>query len=308
MGGRTRIAVCAGALLVAGLLVIVADSVIGRGDDRPPGRILWRADGTRPIYEEWASYATGTTCWERDNALTEPGRASTRAFPTSEVAPSASRSSYAFHLEDGDDCSGERTELGQGNPIKPGFEGRVFRRGDTVWIGYQFLITRDTAPVSTWQCIGQFKAEGEGGPVLCPGLKNDRLSLEHTESTRQESVGSDTLWRSRARVVKNRWIKFLFHIRFDANPEAGFVEFWADLADGRGMRARIPHKRASTMKIGRVASRPPDVHARIGIYRDRDARGSARVYFAGYTVGTTREIVEATAFAPSPPDPAQTRR
>jgi hypothetical protein len=301
MGGRAPIGVYAGVLLAAGLLIVISASVMGWGEDRPPGRILWRADGTRPIYDEWASYATGTTCWERDNAETKRGRSSPRAFLTSKVAPSASRSSYAFQLRDGDRCSGERAELGQGNPIKPGFEHRVFQRGDEVWIGYQFRIAADTARVSTWQCIGQFKAEGEGGPVMCPGLEDDRLSLEHARSAQQHSVGSDTLWQSDEPVVKDRWIKFLFHIRFDPNPRVGFVEFWADLADGRGMGVRVRHKGVSTMKVGRGDSRPADVHSRIGIYRDDHAKGSARAYFAGYTVGTTRAIVERTAFAPSPP-------
>lgn len=279
-------------LVPAGAALAVLAIAGARG---PDGRILWSADGSRPLHREWASYATATHCWKRDNAFTAPGADSSRARLGPRDGPG--RPAYVFRLHDGDDCSGERTELGQGNPSRPGFERRVFRRGDEVWIGYQLLIARETARVSTWQCLGQLKPEGVGGPVLCPTLVDDRLGLERASSTELESVGTETVWRARAPVAKDRWLKLLIHVRFDPDRDAGFVELWADLADGDGLQQRVRKTHDSTMKVGAPNEEPPPVHARIGIYRDREASGPARVYFAGYAVGTTRGIVEEAAFA-----------
>jgi len=209
------------------------------------------------------------------------------------VAPPGFTRSYVFRLVDGDYCSGERTEVGQGNPVKPALSGRVFHEGDDVWIGYQFLVPDSaTARVPTWQCLGQFKAPGRGGPVLCAALTDNRLSIQHATSIEQSSVGLRSLWVASRSVRRERWLRYLFHIRFSSNPRKGLVEFWADLADGRGLRLRIPRTRLFTMKGGGPAA----VHPRIGIYRDQNAVGDARAYFAGYTVGTKRKAVEASAY------------
>lgn len=283
-------------LALAGCLLHVA---CGADDSRPdrPSRsadgVLWRADGSEPIHREWASYAAADSCWARGTALTTPGRLSPRIHRTSRVAPPGRDRSYVFKLVDGDECSGERAEVGQGNPVKPALSERVFHEGDDVWIGYQLLVPNSvTARVPTWQCLGQFKAAGRGGPVLCAALTDYRLSIQHATSIEQSSVGLRPLWVASRPVQRKRWLRYLFHIRFSQDPRKGLVEFWADLADGGGLRLRIPRTHLFTMKTGG----PATVHPRIGIYRDEDAAGDARAYFAGYTVGTKRKAVEALAF------------
>ena len=217
------------------------------------------------------------------------------------MAPANEKVSYAFRLLDGDDCSGERAELGQGNPIKRGLEDRLFQRGDDVWIAYQFLIPRGEPPASgKWECLGQLKALGDGGPVVCADLVDDRLALLHAGSVFQLSTDTDRLWTAPGPVVRGRWIRYLLHVRFDPDPTIGFLEFSADLADGQGMQPRIAHQDLATMKLRRGTSTPMPVNARIGIYRDRAAVGPARAYFAGYTVGTARDVVEANAFGETP--------
>lgn len=286
------------ALALAGVALLAScgdEDSLSSGPSRPPDGILWMADGSRPIHRDWASYATADACWERGNALTAPGSRSSRARRTSRVAPPGRRWSYVFNLLDGDDCSGERAELGQGNPGKPALAGRVFREGDEAWIGYQLLVPRTATTVSTWQCLGQLKAAGRGGPVLCPSLTNGRLSIEHATSSAAGSVGLRRLWTASRAVAPRRWLRFLFHVGFSGDPREGFVEMRADLADGHGMRVRIPRTSLFTLKLD-AAGAPVAVHSRIGIYRDEGATGDSRVYFAGYTVGSKRKRVEAVAF------------
>jgi len=300
--------------LVAAVLALIALQSTGARDwvagtpDPPTEGLVWKADASRPIHVEWASYATADVCFRGDQEpQTSPERTSTRAVQTDEVVPENERRAYLLHLRDGDDCAGERTELGQGNPPKPGFENRVFQRGDDLWIGYQFLIPSGRFPtVSTWNCLVQLKSEGEGGPVFCPSLIDERFGLGTISSREAESVGGYDLWRDDEPLRRDRWTKVLFHIRFDPDPEVGFVEFYADLADGEGMRERVPRRALPTMKVG-PDGQPKPVHARIGIYRDRAVAGDAEMYYAGFAVGRNREIVEYEAFGTLPgegPQPA----
>ena len=204
--------------------------------------MLWRADGSQPIQNEWASYATrpllGPRLSDHDSRTVVVARVSDVVGSTDER-----RVSYAFHLLDGDGCSGERAEVGQGNPIKRGFEDRLFQRGDDVWIAYQFLIPHGEPPASgKWECLGQLKALGDGGPVVCADLVDDRLALLHAGSVFQLSTDTDRLWTAPGPVVQGRWIRYLLHVRFDPDPAVGFLEFSADLADGQGMLPRIAHR------------------------------------------------------------------
>jgi hypothetical protein len=268
---------------------------------RPPTEgLLWKADASRPVHEEWANYATADVCFESRNPRTSPTTTSSRVVQSTEVHPPNEERSYLMRLEDGDECAGERTELAQSNPPKDGFEDRVFNRGDDLWIGYQFLIpTGRFQSASTWNCLVQLKGEGEGGPLFCPSLIEERLGLGHINSREQAGVGGYDLWRHDRPVVRDRWIKFLFHVRFDPDPDVGFVEFFADLADGEGMRVRVPHRSLFTMKV-RPDGTPTPVHARIGIYRDRAVVGDAEMYYAGFAVGRNREVVEYEAFGMLP--------
>ncbi len=303
MSRTTRISTLALLAVTAGLVALAV--VLVAGDDPAPGGppaaqrptgLLWTADATRPVHEEWASYATADACFDGPEPETAPGRASSRIVQTSEVAPPGLRGSYLVRVLDGDDCAGERAEIGQGNPTKDGMEDRLFRRGDDVWIGYQFLIPSGRFPVSSnWNCLMQIKGEGKGGPLFCPSLIDERLELGTIDSREQESVGGYPLWRHDRPVMRDRWIRFLLRIRFDPDPAVGFVELHADLADGEGMRVRVPRRSLFTMKV-RPDGSPTDVHARIGIYRDRAVPGYAEMYYAGFAVGRTREGVERVAF------------
>lgn len=261
-----------------------------------PGRVLWSADGSAPLEDEWASFATDDVCWTRGPAITAPGRVSARIHVSRRIRPANTAASYEFQLVDEDDCSGERAELGQGNPAKPGMADRQFRRGDDVWIAYRFLVPSRAVPVvSTWQCLGQLKAAGPGGPVLCPSLVDDRLGLWRMRSTAQRSVGLESLWEAPLPVVKDRWVAYLYHVVFDPDPNVGHLEFWADIADGAGLQRRVSARSIPTMKV-RPDGAPAPVHARVGIYRDAAATGEARIHFAGYAVATTRRAAEQAAF------------
>jgi hypothetical protein len=297
--------------LVAGLVAALPTGALDGVGDPPAGGesprqrplpgpeegLLWKADASRPIHREWANYSTEDLCFEDvPDTLTAPGRSSTRVRQTADLAPPGLARSYLFQLRDGDDCAGERVEIGQANPPKPGFEDRVFHRGDEVWIGYQFLIPSGRFPTSsTWNCLMQIKGEGQGGPLFCPSVLDERLELGTISSRDQLSVGGYPLWRHDRPLHRDRWIKMLLHIRFDPDPQVGFVEFYADLADGEGMRLRVPRRSLFTMKV-RSDGTPTPVHARIGIYRDRHVVGDAEMYYAGFTVARTREVVERYAF------------
>jgi hypothetical protein len=239
----------------------------------------WRADAERRWRREWASSSCASS--NRIARVTAP-----RA---------QGRWAYRFEVRDGDDSYGERCELGQGNPRRHGFP--VFDEGEKHWISWQVYLP-DNYPIHThsWNVFTQLKQLGSlGTPVVSMEVRNGRFHLMNSD-TNHDSSDTRTKWTGRAR--RKTWVKFTLHVKFSPSASVGFMELFGDLGDGRGERRLTSRIHTYTMKTD--GGRAVPSHARIGIYRDPSIRGTAQIYFDGYSIADSRVVAERSAFGRPP--------
>jgi hypothetical protein len=274
------------------------------------GTVLWKADASQPVYDEWAEISTPSFC---PPAQTSPQSvADQSAGRETTVVPTGHAAAYGFTVSSLL-CAGDnrRSELGEANPPKPGFDNRLFQPGDDRWISFQILLGSDfpLAPKTTdgsdpWQVIAQFKQLGAGIPVLTMHVEGGKIGLYKSNTDNVSTATRDVPQidangvAARVPVVANRWLQFTLHIRFSSSPSTGLIE-WYGNPDGAGMRRLWPSTAAPfygyTMITSSSGSTVPS-HSRIGIYRNKMISGTAHDYWAGYTVATTRSAAEASAF------------
>lgn len=257
--------------------------------------VLWRADAERPLPEEWASLATADAC-------TQPARGTDRRF--SRVRSPVVQGSYAYRSEvrDGDRCYGERSEVGQANPVRPGFsDSRLFRPGQVRWISFQISLGRGF-PVAahTWQLVAQFKQLGGlGEPILSLAVRDGRWELLTTPADPRAAGGFQRFAAGPART--RRWTRFTLHVRFSANAREGSLALFGDGGRSGPTRRLLPLTRLATLKVDPARrSRAVPSHARIGIYRNRRIDGTAVAYYDAYTVATRRREAEQDVPQPRP--------
>jgi len=96
------------------------------------------------------------------------------------------------------------------------------------------------------------------------------------------------------KLKRGRWIKLTWHIVFSADPAAGMVEVFGNLANSKRIRRLMPRRRLATMKYHDGAMDP--AHLRVGIYRDPAIQATARLNVDGITVARTRKAAESNAY------------
>jgi len=272
------------------------------------GRVLWKADATAPLAQEWASLNTPAFCGGK---LTTNGL-STAPYIRQRPDGPAGRAAYDFMADSSAVCPGDsvRSELGQGNPMKRESPDRLFEEGLDAWISFQvylpddFPITPKAADGSEpWQVIAQWKQLGSlAMPALAMHVEKGKISLFRSETNDGDSRFAIPMTdangvASQVPAVRNRWLRFTVHIVFSPSAATGAVEWYGDL-DGAGVRRLWPTSpephRTYTMKVDSNGATVPS-HARIGIYRNKMIAGVSRLAIAGYTVATTRTAAEAAA-------------
>lgn len=274
------------ALLVTAAAVAVYASAIT--EDSPHGSVVWKADAERPLSVEWASSAVAPADRSAPcESVAPPDSTSPRVTRSPRAVQG--RFSYAITVKPGDDCHGERAELGQGNPGRDGFENRLFNDGDERWISFQVRLGDNfDAEVNAWRVVMQLHQLGDGSPPLSLDVEDGSWILYRSDLA-SESVDTDELWATPART--RRWVKFTLHVKFSPDPKTGFVELWGNPAGG-DMVALLPKTATHTMKDNALP-----LHARIGVYRNPDGPfGTETVFYDGFTVATTREAAEQNAF------------
>jgi hypothetical protein len=261
--------------------------------EQPPGRIVWTADAELPPAQEWASVRAQPSgraaCSDSSPAYYDTARVRRSTAPVAQGGYS-----YAITLAHGDRCYGERAELGQGNPGRPGFENRLFQPGDDRYIAFQvYLAPNFDINATGWRLIAQLHQQaGLGTPPLSLDVEAGRFVLFRSGNN---SDSSDTVPLWSAAAANGRWVKFTLHVRFSADPKQGLVELWGNPAGGAVVKL-LGATPTSTMKTDQGGRTVPD-HARIGIFRNEHARfGTETVYYDGFTVATTREAAEGNAF------------
>jgi hypothetical protein len=250
--------------------------------------IVWKADAENPLDQEWAQLSTVGHC----GVYTYSGITDNRiSRVTSPVAQGAYV--YKVSLRDGDECYGERAELGQ---VK---SNRLFSEGNERWVAFQAQLGSGfPLDPGTWQAVMQLKQLGShGSPIMSLRVQDNKWQVGRTTNDPDNQwptgfQGLLPLGTSRT----GTWTKFVWHIKFSPDPSIGFLEIYGDLGDGQGMRQLLARQMMSTMKFDETTHQTTQSHARIGIYRDANIVGDAQAYFDGYTVATSREAAEANAF------------
>lgn len=272
---------------------------IGPGAPVGGGAIVWKADAEKTMAEEWASSSTIPAY------VSPPNPDATRLAKSS--FRNQGTQSYRFELRNGDFSEGNRAELGQALPTGPAYADRVFLEGQERWISFQVYVDPTWPTDNTWMTVMQMKpiTAGGGGP---------NIGLSFGFASKVYPYGASSTWGSTATtysdgngplsggsfaLVKGAWLKFTYHVKFSADAAVGFVEIFADLADGLGMRTIAPFVNRPTMKV--LNGVADSSHLRVGIYRDPAIAGTGIVYYDGVTVATTRGAAEGNAFAPINP-------
>jgi Polysaccharide lyase/Bacterial Ig domain len=250
------------------------------------GKVLWKADGEQTLGNEWAEYSTAPKCAVTSDTVSSDAN----AFRQSAVKAKGAYA-YEFIVHDGENCYGERAELGQALPSRTGFsESRLFNEGDDRWISFQVNLGNDF-PVNTpnWNLIAQWKH------LVVPNVVgvSPEAALEVHNGHYYLSNNGNPAWMGPT-ATTGRWAKFTFHIKFSSNPSIGFVQVFGD-PDGAGVRQLLAPKYMNTLSHTTVGTRVPG-HSRIGIYRNSAISGTAHVYYDGYTVATTQAAAQAIAF------------
>jgi len=253
------------------------------------GTTFWRADAENTIDREWASYATPQHC----SNTTAPGMTDTRVRRDTSIRAKGT-ASYRLEVRDNDICYGnERTEIAQGNPTRSDMLDRLFKDGQDRWMSWQMRLG-EGFPVNTggWYDVIQWKQMGAlGSPAIALEVQDGQWDVTTTGSDPSRQVwGRSSLGPAKA----GTWVKFTAHIKFSPSSSVGFIHFFGDLGDGRGMRELLPLKKIATMKVD--GGRTIDSHLRIGLYRDKAISGTHFAHYDGWTIASTRAAAEAGAF------------
>jgi hypothetical protein len=249
--------------------------------------VLWKADAESSMDQEWAEISTATNCAIETFAGISDGRITRVTSPDSQGG-------YAYRVEvrDGDNCYGERAEVGQANPDRSDMTDRLFNDGQDRWISWRVdLASQALLDSTSWQAMTQFKHEGggAGGPVTLE-LINGRWGL--SLATSQDLNNGTADHYDLGPAVLNHWARFTFHIVFSHDPSVGSVEVFGD-PDGAGMRPLFTNRTTPTLQYDSLNGNLwHPTHVRMGIYRNSATSGTAVAYYDGFTVGTTREAAE----------------
>ncbi len=236
--------------------------------------LLWSGDAETGDLSQWssASYSCevdGTVYHDVEHCA---DRIRVVGSPTS---GSHSRYAYRFEVGDGDvsPWGGERNEIKQRDSDK------VYPRGSERWFGYSVLLPssfprddqglrNDWTAFSGWKTV---ETHGSGPAAINMQTGDDQLSLKHASSP------SHYLWRSP--VVRDRWQRFVVRIKFDPDPNVGFVEMWKD------GQLVLPKTYTSTMETYNGYVDP--TYSKIGYYRNEAISGTSAIYIDDYKVGTS---------------------
>jgi hypothetical protein len=248
---------------------------------------LWRAAAEFPTDVEWASVSCAdpsrvTQVGDADGQPVRPGPGAYR------IAVNDGDAS----VYDSDPPPGERCELGQANPSRPG--APLFAEGDERWISWKVLLPSSfPMNASLFQGIAQWKQVGGlGTPALAMGVTNGHFTLDSSDS--YVSGNGPMISRVVGTAIANQWVRFTLHVKFSPDPAVGFVELYGNL-DGSGQQQLVPLTHIWTMKRDQTGATASS-HARIGIYRHNDIAGDTYIYYDGYTVAPTKALAESSAF------------
>jgi hypothetical protein len=281
---------------ILGWLLALPVAVVALGTStKAAGKVLWRGDGSRPLYKQWPSIADQDHCVEVASARNLPDSRIT-LDTTGFGATSSQGRAIRLQLRAGDGgCFSGRTELGTGAPTAPGRSGFpwTFNRGDEAWIALEAAWPEGSHPAGMIQFHEKY---GPGVPPFGgapqPGPRNSRKLGQFRFHLQENSepggpfreFGVGPRW-----VAVSTWYKLIFHAKFEEDS-SGFLYIY--LARGKAKPKLVYRNPAcSLLKTGFTPT-----HIRIGNYIGMPLKYESVSYIAGFTVATTRSAAEANAF------------
>jgi hypothetical protein len=266
---RARVALL-GAL---GLLLAACSSGGGQGSDGGGGGapapvvegLLWTGDletGDLSQFEDTPWNVVGATA---PKVVQDPVRQGGHAVELSIDGTSGSSDGI---------CCGSRDE------IQPRFRNLV--PGDDLWFGFSSYLAPGFPTDAYWQVITQFKQNFDGSPPLELNVEQGQYKLEGGQG---HPGGSKEFSKDLAPAATGRWVDWVLHVRFSADPDEGYVEVWKD---GQQVLDRFSPE-GGTLYPG------PDgndaSYVKTGYYRDPEIDRPGTVYFDNWRIGTSRAAV-----------------
>ncbi len=198
---------------------------------------------------------------------------------TTVTSPSIDGLAYKFQVRDGDNISGERSELGTTGAACS--SAHAFE-GDERWYGFSVYLPDDFVTDARWSDVTQWKEDGTGGnqsPPLDVQVMNNRIGLTHHSASKVAT----NLWYAPA--TKNVWHNFVVRIKYSPVSSIGFIELYYS-ADGSEPKPAMPRRYVSTLLYEGDYIKP-----RIGYYRDASIATTTTLYVDKYKIGTSFDAV-----------------
>ena len=256
----------------------------------PSGTILWSGDGENPTNQDWSRIFTKAPyCGATPQGGIAPnnhGGYHTRV--TSNPTPLQGSYAYKEVVDDSIDCWQERTELSQKE------DARQFHPGDEnweafgVWLGPDFDINRDMKGAST---TFQHKPVPSNNPTTSIKIANgDWYWVTQGGTATNTHQTKDVI----APATRGVWYRFVLHTKYTSS-EDGLTELYSDAPGGPGGPIELVGSRTKPT-LWETSSGSSSIRVNMGFYRESGDNGTETLAHDGYTVGTTREIVERSAF------------
>jgi hypothetical protein len=264
------------------------------GKEEPPveGKVLWKGDGSQPLYEQWSEVSDQEHCALVSSSSNLPD---SRIFLVNDARFSKGNA-VKFVLRSTDSgCYTGRTELGTGNPTKSGRTTFpwVFNAGDEAWFAMEAAYPANLPPgglIQLHEAGGPgsppfgFGPGGNTHPSTLPARWEGHIQQNNvgggpvTNLTFGEPVQSDTVYR------------IVMHAKFELT-QTGFVEVFIGPKSAGAPTLVYSNHATSLLKSGYLPT-----HVRVGNYIGLAPKGESILYLGGFSVATTRAAAEAAAF------------
>lgn len=168
-----------------------------------------------------------------------------------------------FEVHQGDDpidSTGDRSELSRDTGES---------EGDDRWYAFDLMVPESFPRLDTWQVLAQWHSSEDGSPPLGIYAQNDDLVLQvnpHDAPGRPRKA--EFPWRGP--LKRGRWREVVMHVVWSGSDERGRISLWVD---------GVPVVR---QRPGRTLYPGYPNYAKIGYYRDAEARPAGVVYHDGF--------------------------
>ena len=157
-----------------------------------------------------------------------------------------------------------------------------------IWLGPDFDINRDMKGAST---TFQHKPVPSNNPTTSIKIANGDWYWVTQGGTATNTHQTKYVIAPATRGV---WYRFVLHTKYTSS-EDGLTELYSDAPGGPGGPIELVGSRTKPT-LWETSSGSSSIRVNMGFYRESGDNDTETLAHDGYTVGTTREIVERSAF------------